>query len=415
VAKLIERHVRPLAEEVVDTFPVTVVQGARRVGKSTLAGQICVARGGVQASLDNEEARNFALTDPRGFVRQNQGGLLAVDEVQRVPSLLLAVKEAVDLEPGPGRFLLTGSSDLLRLARTPDSLAGRAVTVNLSGLSQGELAGRRDDFAAWARSGPRRATAPPLAQEDYLNLLAVGGYPEAQRLSQRMRGLWLDSYVDRLLVRDVADVSRGLSADRLQRVLELVAANPAGELVQARLANSLGVPKSSIDAYLSALEIMYLTVDLPPWRPNLTKRQVGRHKVSVADTALAARLVKATPATLARPESATFRGGLFEAFLTGELLKQRAWTQTPFDLCHFRDADGLEVDLLLEYEDSRVLLVEVKSGQTYRSDSVKAINTLGEKLGDRFIGGVVLTMADECQQLAQNVWGLPASTLWSVS
>jgi predicted AAA+ superfamily ATPase len=178
-------------------------------------------------------------------------------------------------------------------------------------------------------------------------------YPAAQRLSQRIRGLWLDSYIDRLLVRDVAAVSRGLSADRLRRVLDLLAANPAGELV------------------------------------------------------------KATPSTLARPEAAVFRGGLFEAFVTAELLKQRTWTQTPFNLYHFRDADGVEVDLVLEYEDSRVLLLEVKSGQTYRPDSVKAINALGEKLGNRFIGGAVLTMADQPQQLAQKVWGQPASALWS--
>ncbi len=411
--ELIPRNLLPHGRELLATFPAVVVQGARQVGKSTFARMLVADRSHHQFTLDDESTRTAAMNDSAAFVDQYPGETLVVDEIQRAPELLLAIKAAIDRDRRPGRFLLTGSSDLLRLSRTPDSLAGRAVTLDLHGLSQGELLHRSEDFASWLRSGPVWQQLPTTwSRERYVAALAQGGYPELLDLPTRMRSVWIDSYLDRLLQRDIGDVSRGLSADRLAAVLRLIAANQSGELVQARIADALGMSKSSVASYVAALRTLYLSYDLPPWGANLTKREVGRHKLSIADPALAMRLNRMDASKLASLTAAPALGALLEAFVLGELTKQRGWSAEEFDLYHFRDRDGLEVDIVIEFADGQVFLLEIKASQTYRADHVKGIQALARKLGDRFLGGAVLGLAKESVQIAHRLWGLPLAALW---
>lgn len=411
---LITRHLGPQAEDLLDHFPAVVIQGARQVGKSTLATMVSSPRPHVSVSFDDDDVREAARLDPRAFVGQAADGLLVIDEVQREPSVLLAIKSAIDADRRPGRFLITGSSDLLRLSRSPDSLAGRAVTLELNGLSQGETRGRQEDFAQWVRGagGVLAGAAPGWTREQYAGAVVRGGYPEIQRLPDRLHGTWFDSYLDRILTRDLADVSRGLSSDRLDAVLRMVAANQGGELVQARLSDELSIARSSVSAYLSALSTIHLTHDLTPWRPNLTKREVGRHKVSVADTGLAARLARLRAPQLSQLTAAPVLGAQLEAFVVGQLVAQKGWSAQEFELFHFRDRDGLEVDVVMEFADGAVFLIEVKASATFRAEHSRGIRALAERLGDRFLGGAVLGIAEEGRQLADRVWGLPISALW---
>ncbi len=411
---LVERHQTGWARDLLSTFPAVVVQGARQVGKSTFAGVVCADRDHVSVTLDDIAAADAAHIDPTSFVEQAGPGTLVIDEIQRDTSLLLAIKASIDRDRRPGRFLLTGSSDLLRLTRTPDSLAGRAVTLELRGLSQGELAGEREDFAAWVRSADGDLGGPDSTwtRQDYVRAIARGGYPEVRDFDERMRGVWFDSYLERVLHRDIGDVSRGLSSDRLTSIIRLVAANQGGEMVQARLADELAIPKSAVASYLSALETLCLTNDVAPWRANLTKREIGRHKVSVADSGLALRLARLTPAGLSRLDAASTVGRQLEAFVVAEILKQRGWSGERFEVGHFRDRDGLEVDVVLEFADGSAFLVEVKATATYRAEHVKAIRELAGRLGDRFLGGAVLGLSPHRVQLARGVWGVPVSVLW---
>ncbi|MGY5765042.1 ATP-binding protein [Brachybacterium sp. DNPG3] len=415
MSPLITRHLMPLGEDLLQTFPAIVVQGARQVGKSTFTNMLMEGREHRFMTLDDVGVQDAAHVDPRAFVRQAGEGTLVIDEIQRNPALMLAIKAAIDEDRRPGRFLLTGSSDLLRLSRTPDSLAGRAVTLHLHGLSQGEIAGRREDFAAWIRDEEWTFSAPMEAwsREEYVEAIIRGGYPEIQQLPERHRGIWFDSYLDRLLTRDIGDVARGMSSDRLAAVIRLVAANQGGELVQARLADELSIPTSSISSYLAALSTLYLTTDLPPWRPNLTKREIGRHKVGVADSGLAARLSRLRAGSLADLTAAPVLGAQLEAFVVAQLSAQQGWSDEEFELFHYRDRNGLEVDVVLEFADGRVFLIEVKASSTLRADHSRGIRTLAERIGDRFLGGAVLGLAEESRQLADRVWGLPVSALWT--
>ena len=416
MADLIPRHLTGLAREALATFPAIVIQGARQVGKSTFADIVTADRPHAHISLDDREVRTAAQQDPRTIAELMPEGTVIIDEIQRDLDLILAVKSSIDTNRRPGRFVLTGSSDLLRLAHTPDSLSGRAVTVELRGLSQGELSGRPDDFASWLRAGFDAGTVGTTwTRDDYVRALAVGGFPEVRTLSPRMRDLWLDSYVHSVLSRTIGDVSRGLSTDRLAAVWRLIAANPAGELVAARLAGQLGMPKSSIAAYLEALRTMYLTEDLPPWNASLTAREVNRHTVSVADSAVAMHLERLSPESLTGVAGLTrglVLGGLLEAFVVGELRKQAGWSEQQYELYHFRDSSGLEVDLVLEYADGMAVLIEVKAASTYGSDQTAGIRALAKRLGDRFLCGVVLGTSARGHVLGDRLVGLPIATLW---
>src|SRR5665648_256663 len=211
-----------------------MLQGARQVGKSTLAKAIVAERGGTLVTLDDRLAQETAEADPHGFVAQNPGGLLAIDEVQRAPGLVTALKLAVDNDPRPGRFLITGSANLLHLPAAQDSLAGRAETVELYGLSQGELAGRVETFVDFLFSGQRltghRST---LTRTDYLERACAGGYPEAlHRSPGRRRTAWFRNYVARLVQRDAHDVSGLQRLAELPQLLTLLATRNATELVK---------------------------------------------------------------------------------------------------------------------------------------------------------------------------------------
>lgn len=408
---LISRHAESLGRDMLGAFPAVVISGARQVGKSTLAGRLVRNIPHLAVTLDDESTRAAAQADSRAFVEQFTESTLVIDEVQRYPELLLAIKASIDRNRRAGRFLLTGSADLLNVKGQTDSLAGRAVTLNLRGFSQGELAGRIDDFVAMAASGERFTSTTTWARPDYARALASGGYPEIQRMPDRMRTVWIDSYIDRILTRDAVSLPSGGRASRIRTVLGLLAANQAGELVKSRVAEQARIPANSIDAYLDVLRSVYLVDLLPPWTPNLTKREVGRPKAFVTDPALALRLTRQTASQLEDLASDTI-GSHLEAFVAGELLKQQAWSTEEFTLFHFRDRNGVEVDLVLELGDSRVIGVEVKASSTYRTEHFKGLRALQDKVGDRFIAGYVLGMGERRFDFAPGLYGLPVSALW---
>ena len=409
---LLPRRTVAVGRELMSVFPAVVVQGARQVGKSTLARQLVEDRTAVVVTLDDRPTRDASVADESAFVAQSPDGVLVIDEVQREPGLLLAIKASIDKDRRPGRFLLTGSADLLTVKGRSDSLAGRAATLHLRGLSQGELAGQPEDFVAWLLGDiPLQLFATKWTRADYVAAMAQGGYPDVRGLSRRLRHAWLASYLDRVLERDATLLPSGGQSRRLRSVLSLLAANQAGELVKARIADGAEIPRNTITAYLDVLRSVYLIDELPPWTANLTRREIGRPKAFLSDSALALRLNRQTEQQLL-PLTSDSIGGLFEAFVASELLKQRSWSEHDFQLFHFRDRDGVEVDLVLELDDGRVIALEVEASSTYRSEHFAGLRFLKDRLGDRFIAGIVVGMSDRGYQYADRLFGLPAAALW---
>ena len=384
------------------------------MGKSTLVREVVADRNATVLSLDGTPAYNAARADPDAFVRQFDG-LLVIDEVQRVPELVRAMKDAVEEDRRPGRFLVTGSADLLQIPGTEESLAGRAETVVLCGLSQGELTGHREDFVDRLLAGDEKAIrsrSGTMSREDYLQAICAGSYPEPLRRAGRRRSAWFDNYVHRIVTRDVQDLSRLAHLDRLPYLFRLLAANTAAELVKSRVAHRAGIAETSLPGYLDLLEAPYLIHVLPAWGDNLTKRVTRRPKVSLLDTGLAARLNHVTPAAMAPGAVSDAAGGLFESFVAGELRRQLVWAQTPARLFHFRDRDGLEVDIVVESDSRRVAGLEMKAAGSVSQADFKGLAFLRDKLGSRFAMAVVLYTGKQALPFGDRLWALPYSALW---
>lgn len=415
--KIFTRRSEALVREALSDTPVVVIQGARQVGKSTLATQVLGDTRGPLITLDTTANFNADRNDPDAFVRQRPGALFAIDEVQRVPELLRAVKAAVDEDRAPGRFLLTGSANLLSIPGHHESLAGRAETVPLYGLSQGEITGGRDHLADLLLGGQEDALGElrsDLARPDYLDKICGGSYPEARIRTGRRRLAWFDNYLTRIVDRDARDLSSLAHLDRLPQLVRLLAANNAGELVKSRVATDAGIPETSLTSYLDLLESIYITQTIRAWGGSLTQRVIGRPKVSLLDTGLAARLTNLSATALAPTGAgAPHAGRLVEAFVAGEIRRQSTWTDQPFDLFHFRERNGLEVDLVLENDSRHLAGIEVKTSSNVDAHDFKGLSFLKARTGKRFMLGVVLYTGRDPVRFGEKLWALPLAALWT--
>lgn len=413
---LISRHAAPVAVEFLQHFPGLVIEGARQVGKSTFANQIAETDA-VRVNLDDEQTRAAASADPTGFVGQGRDRQLIIDEIQRMPELTLAVKAAIDGDRRPGRFILTGSASLLRLRGLADSLAGRVARLTMYGLSRGELGGTIDDFAGNLIADPAglERTVSALTRADYAQILASGAYPELREAAPRIRSAWLDGYLAGVVGRDMAELRREVQPMRTMSVLRTLAGRQSSELVKAKLAEETAIPPRTVTGYVDLLHDVGLVASIPPWTPNLAKREIGRPKTYVIDSALAMWLARMTPEQLERIEYGEALGAMLESFVAAELVRQRTWSGRRFDVFHYRERDGGEVDLVLEFDDGSVIGLEVKSAMSFSAKQFRGLAGLRDKLGDRFIAGVVLNTGAAGYRFADRLYGAPVSSLWEFS
>jgi predicted AAA+ superfamily ATPase len=400
--------VGPLCEALADT-PVVVVAGPRQAGKSTLAEHVVADADGTWLTLDDAAVLDAARTDPVGFI-SGRSGLVGIDEAQRVPELLLAVKAEVDRERRPGRFLLTGSTRLLGAPRLADSLAGRMEALTLWPFTQAELAhtGSASELIDRAFGDDLSRLRPPaVSKADVLGRAVAGGFLPALERTDRRRTAWYDSYVQGVIDREVRSLTDATYLRELPRLLRLCAARTSGELNVADLARDIGLSRSTTDSYLAHLEAVFLVQTIPAWSTNLTARVVHRPKLTITDTGLAARLLGGRLRA-----DADLAGRLIETFVAGELRAQSEWSRSRPGLYHFRDRDGAEVDLILESGDGRVVGIEVKAGATIRSEDLRGLRLLEQRLGADFATGIVLCTAPEPRHLGGRLWIMPLSALW---
>lgn len=407
------RHLGPVATEMLEFFPGIVIEGARQVGKSTLAAAIAQPDA-VVMNLDDERTRAAATADLAGFIAQAGGRQLVIDEIQRVPELTLAVKASIDSDRRPGRFILTGSSSLLRVRGTADSLAGRVGRQTLYGLSRGESTQTPDDFftALIAAPGELIGYQATAVRSDYAEMLARGAYPEVRTAPTRTRDAWFDSYVQGIIGRDLPELNREVRPARSMAVLRTLAGRQSAELVRATLARETAVPASTITGYLDLLHDVGLVMSVPPWTPKLADREVGRPKTSVIDSGLAMWLGRVTADQAARFDYGDAFGNLLESFVAAELSRQRTWSVQDYHLFHYRVRDKGEIDLIAELRDGSVIAIEVKSSSSFNRGQFAHLQRLRDDLGERFVAGVVLNTSQTGYRYADRLWGAPISALW---
>ncbi len=407
---MLARHAAaPLRTALADR-PVVLLHGARQTGKTTLVRAVAKEIEAQYVTLDDLTMLAAARGDPAGFLAGFKPPLV-LDEVQRAPELLLAIKAAVDRKRTPGRFLLTGSANVLLVPRVAESLAGRMEIVNLWPFSQGEMEGAVEGFIAAAFGDaepvlPRRSSSVPLPDR-----VLRGGYPEAVPIeSAERRRAWFDAYVTTILQRDVRDLARIEGLTELPRLLALLASRPMAQLNYAELSRGTGLPQSTLKRYFALLETMFLVQLLPPWHTNIGKRLVKTPKVLLTDTGLAAHLMGIDDTRLVHDRS--FLGGLLESFVAMELVKQAGRCVDPPALYHFRTHEGDEVDLVLERRGGAVVGVEVKSAATVSTADFKGLRTLAEAAGRRFRRGIVLYTGAEIVPFGSRLVALPVEALW---
>ena len=401
-------------EALADTRVVTV-NGARQVGKSTLVKAVLRSYpDSTTRSLDVATERQAALSDPTRFVRHD--GLLAIDEVQRVPELVLSIKAVVDADPRPGQFLLTGSARLLGLRNLPDALVGRMETIELWPFSQGEIDGRDERFIdrvfadEWTAALPGGRSLGDELRDGYIERALRGGFPEALRRTAGRRAKFFDAYVGDLIDRDVTQLAEIERRSELRRLLRLLAGSMAQPFNVERIASEVGLPATTTERYISLLEEVFLIKRVDGWASSATGRAVRLRKVIFVDTGLAANLCGLTEARLRRTDSLV--GPLIENFVIGELARQLTWAQTRAQLFHYRTKEQVEVDAVLEGADGRLVGVEVKAAETVRLSDFAGLRHLQSRLGDRFHFGLVLYAGTTVASFGERLAAAPIDLLW---
>jgi len=407
------RYAEPRLIEALADSPVVLIHGPRQCGKTTLA-QVAGKRANyAYISFDDDVARGAAEVDPAGFVGELPERAI-LDEVQRVPGIFAALKLAVDRRRVPGRFLLTGSANVLLVPKLADSLAGRMEILRLHPLAQCEMARRAPGFLdALFGDGFRTRRTERLADE-LASRIVAGGYPAALvRPAGRRRATWYRDYLDSLVQRDVRELARIASLDSLPRLLAVAAAQTARLLNVADLAAPFHVSRPTIRDYVTLLERVFLLDTLPPWHSNRLSRLVKTPKLHVGDTGLACALLGVDGAALAADRS--LLGQLLETFVFQELRRQASWHEEPLTFFHFRDKDGVEVDIVIERGARALAGVEVKAGATVTTADFRGLRKLKEASGKRFAGGVVLYDGETSASFGDGLFAVPVRALWETA
>ncbi|MGK5680570.1 ATP-binding protein [Actinoplanes sp. URMC 104] len=411
-ARLLPRHAAAQVDAALADTRVVLISGARQAGKSTLVRVVAGDRLADRRDLDRAQDRAAAIADPTGFV--DSPGLLVIDEIQRAPELLLAIKVSVDEDPRPGRYLLTGSAQLFGMVAAPDALPGRMETVELWPFSQGEIDGDPDGFIdAVFALGPGLRHSSTVTRADYAARVVRGGLPEAvSRDDARRRQRFLEGYVQALIDRDVQQVSEIQRKGQLLTMVRLLAARSGTVIAANSLESALGLSRPTIARYLRALEEIFLVKRIPGWSRNLGTRATAAPKLVFVDSGIAANELAVDARALLRP-GAPF-GPLLESFVLSELSRQLTWSEQAADLFHYRDHSKFEVDAVLENRSGQVVGIEVKAASTVRSDDFRGLRRLADRLGEDFIAGIVLYTGTSTLPFGDKMRAMPVSALWQV-
>lgn len=407
------RYIAKSLEEALTDNPVTLINGSRQVGKSTLLEAFAESLEG-HITLDDVTNLTAAISAPASFI-ENLPLKIAIDEIQRAPELFLPIKKRVDQTKRAARFLLTGSANVLMLPKLAESLAGRMEIYTLWPLSQGEINHKQEGFidAVFADKLTYRKL-PSFSWEELATAITTGGYPEIlARTHTQRREQWYNGYINSLLQRDIRDLAQIENMFIFPTLLNLLAARVGGLVNYADLARLSQSPTTTLKRYITLLEALFLIIKLPPWFNNHEKKLVKSPKFYLNDTGLLCYLLGINAKQLSTDRhKAAF---ILENFILMELMKQSSWSVTKPTLYHFRTQTGHEVDFVLQARDGRLVGIEVKTTSSVNMDDFKGLKFLQEYTGKKFQRGIVLYCGTEMVAYGKDLYAIPIHALWELA
>ncbi|MCY4171709.1 MAG: ATP-binding protein [Bacteroidetes bacterium] len=408
---LIPRGSESLLAEALEETPIVLIQGPRQCGKTTLAKKIGQLQGYSYFTLDDEDTRQYAEDDPRGFVDDLPNRAI-LDEVQYVPKLFLAIKVSVDENRLPGRFILTGSTNLLYVQGFADAFVGRMQIVHLHPLSQQEVEQNGSaNFVENLFNGTLKTGRYARLKDNLAERIVTGGYPEVlTRLSYSRHLPWYQSYVETVVQKDIAKLARIQSSEALPQILAAAASLSSQLLNVSFIAKTLKMNHHTVRNYLTILERQFLIERLPAWHNNQFKRLIKTPKIHIGDTGIAISLLGTNAQYLQKNRS--LYGQLVESFVLQELKRQASCKVEPYKFYHLRDQDGFEVDIIIELGAFELVGIEVKSGASIDHSDFKGLKKLMDSQEDRFKCGVLLYDGEFCRKYGDRIYSVPIRMLW---
>lgn len=406
---MFQRQVHSKLVEALDENPVVFLRGPRQAGKTTLVRSLSDGRH--YHTLDDLATLAAAKSDPMGFVAGLQERVV-IDEVQRVPELLLAIKQVVDQQRVAGRFLLTGSAEIRGTGAVAESLAGRMRMLDLLPLSQSEIAGGEGTWIDDLWNGTLRGGDTPVwGRRELFGRMLCGGFPEAvARKTPDAAQRWLRAYADALIERDMTDLMRIADVAQMSRLLSLISNRTAMVANYTDFARVLGVPLTTLRRYLALAAAVFFSFELPAWAGNTTARMVKQGKLHLHDTGIACVLASIDHKTF--ESHPILLGQFFETFVVTEMRKAVAWSARDLRLSHYRSHAGREVDLVIEARDGSLCALEMKLGGTVRAGDFNGLRHLKETVGIKFRHGYVVHGGDQFISFAPDLHALPVHALW---
>jgi len=409
---LFPRRIRPVVVGALGYARVVLISGARQVGKTTLGTEITATDHPMRTlTLDDGPTREAALGDPAGFIAGLEGPTM-IDEIQRAPDLLLEIKRVVDRDTTPGRFLLTGSANVLASKRVIDALTGRIDRIRIWPLAQSEIRGGELNIVDELFAGRAPLVdGAPVGRRAFVSVIVEGGYPEARlRPAGRAREDWFDNYIDTALERDLRDIADARRMDDMGRLLRLLASQSANLLSYRAVGQRLQMHHDTVQAYVTLLEQMFLIQRLPAWRPGIGARESSRPKVYICDPGMLAHLLGADSQRIGRDDQVT--GKACETLVATELLKHATWSGQSIRAYHYQ-RERRDIDFILENRAGDLAAIEVKAAASLRSADWRWLAALRDARPGRFKSGIVIYSGEQTIPLGDRLWAVPYAGLWA--
>lgn len=404
------RFLRPRIREALLDTPAVLIHGPRQCGKTTLARLI--DRRYSYVTFDDENKLAAAKEDPVGFVDALPARTV-LDEIQRAPFLFTALKRSIDENRRPGRFLMTGSANLMLLPQVTDSLAGRLEILRLFPLSECEMCQQNSGLVKLLFKKPFSFTGNGMSESELIQRVIRGGFPEAVlRNTPVRRRQWYISYIEAIIQRDIQDVARISALDQIPKLL-LMLSNQSGQLVNvSEIAKAFQLSRPTLDHYIALLKKLFLLELLPPWFSNQNNRLIKTPKVHLADTGLACATLGINETRLA--QNRPLWGRMLETFVFNELRRQASWREEPLRFFHYRDRDDYEVDIVIENQSGELTGIEVKSSATVQSHDFKGLKQLRRAASGAMKQGILLYRGKETLSFGQGMIALPMDAVWNI-